>query len=146
MCTHCSSSASFPTFMWGRCLIWVDPILSSLALPPWQFSLRQVIPDAIQTPPPRPSSSYFPWHLHHCFDHIFFFSSQYMPIPPQPTSLHYLGYFSHLCCPSNSFIPYSVQFRDSKNPHFHRMQLLLLCFLYCLCLGAVHHWLSCSSY
>ena len=30
-------------------------------------------------------------------------------IPLQPTFLHFLGYFSHLRCPSNCSIPYSVQ-------------------------------------
>ena len=40
---------------------------------------------------------------------IFVFSSQYMPIPLQPTFLHFLRYFSHLRCPSNSFIHNSVQ-------------------------------------
>ena len=39
-----------------------------------------------------------------------------MPIPLQPTFLHFLGYFSHLRCPSNSFIPNSVQLGDSTNP------------------------------
>ena len=34
----------------------------------------------------------------------------------QPTFLHFLGYFSHLRCPSNSFIPNSVQLGDSTHP------------------------------
>ena len=46
---------------------------------------------------------------------IFFFSSQYMPVPLQPTFLHFLGYFSHLRCPSNSVIPNSVSLDDSTH-------------------------------
>ena len=70
-------------------------------------------------------------------------SSQNMPIPLQPTFLHFLGYLSHLLCPSNSFIPNSVQLGDSTHPHFRHIQLLLLCFLHCPSLSTVHH---CWSY
>ena len=42
-------------------------------------------------------------HHHHSLAHIFF-SSQYMQTPLQPTSLYFLGYFSHLRCTSNSFL------------------------------------------
>ena len=117
----------------------LNPVLRFLA---WRFSLRHVFPNAMQTP-----SFSFPRHLHHCFAHMFF-SSRYMPIPLQPTFLHYLGYFSHLRCLSNSFIPNSVQLgnstQPSQHPHFFRhIQLLLLCFLHCPCLGTVHH---CWSY
>ena len=57
-----------------------------------QFSLRQVFLDVIQLSPLW-SSSPFPRHLyhHHSLD---------MPIPLQPTFLHFRGYFSHLRCPS----------------------------------------------
>ena len=81
------------------------------------------------------------------FNYVFVFSSQYMPISLQPTFLHFLGYFSHLRCPSNSFIPNSVQLSDSthpsEHPHFRHIQLLLVCFLHCQRLGTVHH---CWSY
>ena len=43
-------------------------------------------------------------------------ASKYMPIPLQPTLLHFLGYFSHIRRPSNSFIPNSVQLGDSTHP------------------------------
>ena len=66
-------------------------------------------------------------HHHHSLAHISdsynFYSSQCMPIPLQPTFLHFLGYFSHLHCPSISFIPNSVQLGDST--HFYHIQLLL---------------------
>ena len=83
-----------------------------------QFSLRQVVPDVVQPPPLRSSSPSFPRHLHrhHSLDYVFFLSSQYMPIPLQPTFLYFLGYFSHLRCPSNSFIPNSVQLGHSTHP------------------------------
>ena len=62
-------------------------------------SLQQAFLDVIQ-PSPLQSSSPFPGHLHHhhSLAYIFFFSSQHMPIPLQPTFLHsqILGYFSHL--------------------------------------------------
>ena len=56
--------------------------------------------------------------------------------------------FSHLLCPCNYFIPYSVQLGDpthpSQHPHFRHIQLLLLCFLHLSpCLGTVHHCRSC---
>ena len=88
---------------------------------PWQFSLRQVVPDVIQPSPLRSSSRSFPRHLrrHHSLAHVFFFSSQYMPILRQPTFSHFLGHFSHLRCPSNYFIPYSIQVGDSTHPSEH---------------------------
>ena len=59
-----------------------------------------------------------------------------MPRPLQPTLLHFLGYFPHLRCSSNSVIPYSAQLCDSthpsRRPHLRHMQLILLCFLHCL--------------
>ena len=81
------------------------------------------------------SSPSIPRHLHHhhSLAYIFFFSSQYMPTPLQSTFLHFLGYFSHLRCPSNSLIPNSVR----------HIQVLLLCLLHCPCLSTVHH---CWSY
>ena len=60
-----------------------------------------------------------------------------MYAPLQPTFLDFLGYFSHLRCPSNSFIPYSVQLGESthpsQHPHFLHIQLLLVRFLHCPC-------------
>ena len=77
-----------------------NPILRFL---PWQFSLRQGVPDVIQPPPLWSSSPSFPRHLHHHHSLVYvFFSSHHMPIPLQPTFLHFLGYFSHVRCPSNS--------------------------------------------
>ena len=49
---------------------------------------------------------------HHSFTHIFFFSSRHMSIHLSPTFLQFLRYIFHVCCPSNSFIPYSVQLCD----------------------------------
>ena len=89
-----------------------SPVLRVL---PLQFSLRQIVPDAIHPPPLWTSSPSFSRHLnrHHSLAYVFVFSSQYMPIPLQPIFLHFRGYFSHLRCPSNSFIPNSVQLGDS---------------------------------
>ena len=56
-----SSSASFPTFIWGRRFL-LNPVLRFL---PWQFSLWQVVLDVIQPPLLRSSSPSFPRHLHH---------------------------------------------------------------------------------
>ena len=94
------------------------PSSSVLSVLPGQFSLGQVVPDAIQPPPLWSSSPSFPRHLHHhhCLAYVFVFSSQYVPIPLQPTFLYFLGYFSHLRCPANSFIPNSVQLGDSTHP------------------------------
>ena len=80
--------------------------------------LRQVVPDAIQPPPLWSSSPSFPRHLHphHSLPYVFVFSSRNMPIPLQPTLLHFVGYFSHFCRPSNSFIPNSVHLGDSTHP------------------------------
>ena len=84
-------------------------------------SLRQVVPGVVQPPPLRSSSLSFPRHLrhHHSLPYVFVFYSQYMPIPLQSTFLHFLGYFSHLRRPSNSFIPNSVQLGDSTHPPRH---------------------------
>ena len=62
--------------------------------------------------------------------YIFVFSSQYMSIPLQvrPSFLPCLWYFSHFCCPSNSFIPNSVHSSILSSlfpPHPTR----ILCFL-----------------
>ena len=85
---------------------------------PWQFSLRQVVPGAIQPPPLCSASPSFPRHLHphHSLPYVFVFSSQYMPISLQPTFLHLLGYFSYLRYPFNSFIPNFVHLGDSTHP------------------------------
>ena len=70
---------------------------------PWQPPLRQVVPDAIQPPPVWYSSPSFPRHLHphHSLAYVviirLLFSN--MPIPLQPTLLHFLGYFSHFRVP-----------------------------------------------
>ena len=91
-----------------------------LPLHPFPFlcgvSLRQVVPDVIQPPPLRSSSPYFLRHLHHHHSLAHIFSSQYMHIPHQPIFMHFPGYFSHLRCPSNYFIPNAVQLGDSTHP------------------------------
>ena len=54
----------------------------------------------------------------------------------ETTFLHFLGYLSHLRCPSNSFIPYSVQPGNSTHPfptHY------VFSSLQCPCLGSLHH-------
>ena len=85
-------------------------------------------------------------HRHHSLAHIFFFSSQYIPMPLQPTFLYFLGYFSHLRCSCNSVNPYYVQLGSSTHPSQHRhvryIQLLLLGFLHCPSVGNVHQTLS----
>ena len=94
-----------------------SPVLHVL---PRQFSLRQVVLDVIQPPPLWSPSPSFPRHLHphHSLAYVFVVSSQYMPTPLQPTFLD----ISHIRCPSNSFIPNSVQHGDST----HRIHLNLL--------------------
>ena len=115
-------SSSFPHLFPLLCGVDVSydtpPFSSVLRVLPGQFSLRQVVPDTIQPPPLWSSSPSIPRHLHHhhSLAHMFFFSSQYTPISLQPTFLHFLRYFSHLRCPSNSFIPNSVQLGDSTHP------------------------------
>ena len=101
------STSSFPHLFPLSCGVDVSyempPSSSVLSVLPGQFSLRQVVPDAIQPPPLWSSSPSFPRHLHrhHSLAYVFVFSSQYVPIPLQPTFLYFLGYFSHLRCPSN---------------------------------------------
>ena len=70
---------------------------------PRQFSPRQVVSNVIQPPPLRPRHL----HRHHCIARILIFSSHHIPL--QPTFLHFRGHFSHIRCPSNSFISYSIQ-------------------------------------
>ena len=56
----------------------------------WQFSLQQVVLDVMQPPPLRSASPSFPRHLYHHHSlawYEFFFSSQCMHIPLQPTFL-----------------------------------------------------------
>ena len=73
------SSAYFPTFMWFQCFLWDASIWPSLKPSfPWQFSLRQVVPEVIEPPPLRSSSPSFPrrLHHHHSLANVFVFSSQ----------------------------------------------------------------------
>ena len=131
--------------MLGWCFLWDTPIYPGIALPPVTILSPTGRYWCYPPPPLQFSHPSFPRHLHHhhSLAHIFFFSSQYMPIPLKPTFMHFHGYFSHPCCPSNSFIPNSVQLGDSthpsQHPHFRHIQHLLLCFLHCQCLGIVHH-------
>ena len=86
VCTSSSSSSYFPTFMWGRWFVWDASILARSCAASWHLSLRQVVPDDIQPHLLRSSSSAFSGtHHHHSLAHTFFFSSQYMQIPLQPT-------------------------------------------------------------
>ena len=128
--------------IWNKILHWLRYLL-------WQFPLRQIVIDVIQPSPLWSSSPSFPWHLHHHHSHahIFFFSCRCM-IQLQPTFLHFLGYFFHLHCPSNYFIPNAVQLGDSTYPcslHYHvrGTKLRLLCLIHCPCIGTVH---DCWSY
>ena len=110
------------------------PSSSVLSVLPGQFSLGQVVPDAIQPPPLWSSSPSFPRHLHrhHSLAYVFVFSSEYVPIPLQPTFLYFLGYFSYLRCPSNYFIPNSVQLDSSiltSSFPLHPTSSLVLCSL-----------------
>ena len=123
----------FP-LLWGRCVLWDASISPGLARPPltilsptsrsWCYSTTSalVFLSLFYPAPPSPSLSclrirlLFSIHAHT--------TSTYFPV-------HFLWYFSHLRCPSNSFIPDSVR----------HIQLLLLCFLHCPSLGTVHHCL-----
>ena len=91
----------------------------SCETPPSRLVLRVLLWQTLLQPPPLWSSyPSFPRHLHphHSLPYVFVFSSRNMPIPLQPTLLHFLGYFSHFCRPSNSFIPNSVHLGDSTHP------------------------------
>ena len=70
-----------------------SPVLGVL---PGQFSLRQVVPDAIQPPLLWYSCPSIPRHLHrhHSLAYAFVFSSQYMPIPLQ----YYYKFSSDMGC------------------------------------------------
>ena len=68
-----------------------------------------------------------PGHIQHSLTHIFFFSSHYMhymSVPPKPTFLHFLGYFSHFCYPSNS-VQLCGCTHTYQHPNFRPIQLLL---------------------
>ena len=114
--THTPSSSSSELLCGADVSYKAHRLNLGLRFLPWQFSLRQVVLDVIQPPPLWSSPPSFPRHLHrhHSVAHIFFFSFQYIPLPLQPTFQHFLGYFSHLRCPSNSIIPNSVQVGDSS--------------------------------
>ena len=91
-------SASFRGFLLFPLLCGVDvsyetpPCNPVLCVPSAQFSLRQVVPDAIQPPPLWSSSSSIPryLHRHHSLAYVFVFSSQYMPIHLNPLSCTFL--------------------------------------------------------
>ena len=95
-----------------------------------KFSLHQVNPDVIQPLALRTFTPSLPPHpyQHHSIAHTMscFFSSQYITIPLQTTFLHFLGYFSHLCYPTNSFIPYSIQLGNSSHPFPQHFVISLL--------------------
>ena len=76
----------------------------------------------------------------HSFTRIFLLSSLPITCPYHfdPLSCNFLDYFSHLRCPSNSFIPYSVQLCDSTHTSQHPNFCRILCFLHCPCLCTVH--------
>ena len=84
-------TSSFPHLFPLSCGVDVSyetpPSSSVLSVLPGQFFLGQVVPDAIQPPPLWSSSPSFPRHLHrhHSLAYVFVFSSQYVPIPLQPT-------------------------------------------------------------
>ena len=133
-----SSSARLPAFISVRIEVADQSPPSSLVLHIFsqQSLLSQVIPASVHSPllwssfpSPSPSIS-FP-----------FLFSDYVSMQHDPAFLHFLGYF-YFHCPSNTFVPYSIQFYDSthtsQHPHFYHLQLLTL-FLHSPCLGPVHH-------
>ena len=79
-------SSSFPHLFPLSCGVDVSyethPSSSVLSVLPGQFSLGQVVPDAIRPPPLWSSSPSFPRHLHrhHSLAYVFVFSSQYSPV------------------------------------------------------------------
>ena len=58
------SSASFPTFLWGWCVLWDASIYTGLTRPPVTILSPQVVPDVIQPHPLWSSSPSFPRHFH----------------------------------------------------------------------------------
>ena len=50
-------------------------------------------------------------------------SSHRMPLPFGPNILQCIGYVCHIRCPSNSFVPSSVQLCDSIHPSQHPSSL-----------------------
>ena len=101
-----SSPASFPNFMSRLCFLRDSSILLGLALPPPII----ICPTSRYWCYPTTSASvflsFFPRHLHHksCPHILLLFSSQYMPIPFQPTFLHFLVNSCHLPCTYNPSI------------------------------------------
>ena len=134
-----SSSASLPTLIWGRCFGSVIFKQLDLAL------LRQIMPSLSRHTWCCPSTS------------VSIYLSFSFPAHPSPSLFyanfpfsllmtcshhfpHFLGYFSHLHCPPNSFVPYSVHVCDTTHPPQHHFLcpiqlLLLLWFLYFPCLA-----------
>ena len=81
----------FPhVFMWGLMFFMRRLHLARSCASSADNSLRQVVPDVIQPPPlwSSPPSFLRNLHPHHSLAYVFVFSSQYVPIPLQPTFLH----------------------------------------------------------
>ena len=78
------------------------------------------------------------------------FPSHYMPVLLRLVFLHFLGFFPHCRCLSNSFVPYSVPLCDSthpsQHPNFSNTQLILLCFLHYPCRGLYTRHVCLSVY
>ena len=106
------------TFMWGRCVLWDASVGLDLQLPP----LTILSPTTLSWCYPTISALVF----------LSFFSAT-LPSPSLSclriirllfsiqshttlTFLYFLGYFSHIRCPSNSVMPNSVQLGDSTHP------------------------------
>ncbi len=121
----------FPLLCGGWCFLWDASIELGLELPPLTI-LSPTSRSWCFQPPPICwwSSPSFPRHLYHHHSLAYVWILLLFSIHAHTTSTYFLGYFSHFCCPSNSFIPYSVQLGDSthpsQHPNFHHIQLLLV--------------------
>ena len=78
--------------------------------------------------------------------YILFFSSPYMPIPLGPTFLHFIGYVSHLYCPSHVFIPNFVHLNILCVYISNHLgsQLCELCHLFYVLISETS-WISCLT-
>ena len=139
-----SSSASFLTCMWGWCFLWDASNELGLALPPMTVLSPTIRSWCYPTTSTSVFLPFFPRHQHHYHSPAYY--SSLLNTCPYHFNLYFpalFGYFVDFRCPSNSFIPNAVHLGDSTHPsyhpHFRHIQLLLLSFLHCPCLGTVHH-------
>ena len=116
---YTSSTSSFPTFMWGRCMLTFASVCSTVV----QYISRQsllfdIILHFVKSSSLRHSSLSSPLycHFHRSPSYAVLLSSNHMPIPPQPPFLDFLCHFPHFRYPSYSFISNLVQLRNSAHP------------------------------